>query len=1489
MPDTPNPEPTPANTETTPQTGTGAVDDAIAWISPGSILGDRYEIRSLLGHGGMGEVWHASDLKLRVEVALKSLRPEFVQSERRRDLLRTEVRTAREVVSPNVCRVYDLVVEDGHELLSMEFIDGITLLQLLKDRGPLGLRDASELASQFLAGLDAVHEAGLVHRDFKPENVMITRAGRVVVMDFGIAKSVEAETGTIIGTPAYMAPEQLRGGAVDARTDVFAAGVVLAEMISEGGVKERKTREHVWKGIREDPPKLPDSPWAPVLRRAVAADPRDRYPTARALVRALEEVTLRVAGSEDKHPYPGLAAFTEADAEHFFGRESEVEVLLRKLGRPRLLGIVGPSGAGKSSLLGAGLIPALPEGWGHIRASPGDKPFAAVARALVPRLSDDPEALAESVGFEEIDVAVSLLGRWRKRHTQAILILDQFEELFTHNTAEEQARFAELLGRLPIEANVHVLICLRDDFLAQCNDHPPLAPMLPELTLLTAPQGMALRRALVQPALVSGFRFEDEALVDDMIGEVSDERGALPLLAFAAARLWDKREREAGLLTRKAYEEIGGVGGALAQHAEATLERIGMAREPLVRELLRNLVTAQGTRAIRDRKDLLSVFEDRHAAEQVLQALIDARLLTSFEVPGADADSEPSHRIEIIHESLLAAWPRLVRWQTQDADGAQLRDQLRQVAKMWEDRGQPSDLLWTGPSLKEYQAWRERYSGGLSTTEGAFVRAMVHRAGQQRRRWTVAVAALLIVLTSGLAVVERARETAVDEARRAEASKLTALAHVELEKYPTGAFAYALKSLETYDNEEARRFVVEVLQRGPLALIAPLEAPNYNVAVSPNGEWIALNGKGNVSVLHRSGGPPRHLLARSSSLHHPPAFTPRSDRLFLGGEGDEIQSWSLPELEELEPLAFEGPTRFFVRGDRLVTITQGREEGSDATVESRRLDEGVSSVSTLLGRTPRAWAKHPGVRLDPSGARLALPLGNEELHLLQLSPSGVTPSARLVGRHPEDLYYFDGVAFHPRANAIVSQDAAGVIRLWSLEPSSGTRPLRTWEGPKRYGHPRFSPDGSLFALRAANVLHVWNLDAPAQADPFVMRQATQANPYITFGPEGRWIVAANAASAVFWPLSHRYPRVMRGLPLAVRHHFVAFTPDGAGVLTGTQADGVRLWPVSFQDGKESRYVISDSGMTAMDPTGKYVVAEAPDFSSPSARPRMVLAPIEPGPLRKLPDSTEAPGILFPRLTFDLRGRLVATAPGRGPRDAKVIRIWDLESGEQRVLGPLAGADEDLQGGFYDLGFASDGRLISLSPDGLRGWRVEDGTPEVLKVGTDWDLESTFGINADGRRLLLAFAPRHATKNEFELAYVDLETGDERPLTSHGGRVRSVALNAAGTLVVTGDRDGVVRVGSASGEEPHLLYGHGDEVFAVAVSPDEEWIASVAGDGTLRLWPMPKGPPLHTLPYEELLAKLRTLTNLRAVEDDSAPSGYRFEVGPFPGWAEVPDW
>jgi hypothetical protein len=155
-------------------------DGLTGGLVEGQIQGDRYRIRSLLGRGGMGEVWRAYDLKLRQDVAIKSLRKELLEDPRALETLRQEVRAAREVISPNVCRVFDLQELDGQELVSMEYIDGVTLHEVLVERSPLELDEAREIASQFLAGLEAIHDADLVHQDIKPENIMVTRTGRYV-------------------------------------------------------------------------------------------------------------------------------------------------------------------------------------------------------------------------------------------------------------------------------------------------------------------------------------------------------------------------------------------------------------------------------------------------------------------------------------------------------------------------------------------------------------------------------------------------------------------------------------------------------------------------------------------------------------------------------------------------------------------------------------------------------------------------------------------------------------------------------------------------------------------------------------------------------------------------------------------------------------------------------------------------------------------------------------------------------------------------------------------------------------------------------------------------------------------------------------------------------------------------------------------------------------------------------------------------------------
>ncbi len=1470
-------------TDTTPggRRGAGARKHR---LHAGRVLGNRYEIRARLGAGGMGEVWLATDLKLRTEVALKSVRSDRLASEELREILRSEVRAARAVLSPNVCRVFDLVTVSGLELVSMEYVEGVTLAEHLRSHAPLPLADARAIAAQFLAGLEAVHDASLVHRDFKPENVMITRTGRVVVMDLGIAAPSAGESEFVAGTPAYMAPEQARHEAVDARTDVFAAGVTLAEMIAAEGIRDRKRRITLWEGLRQDPPRVPESPWAAVIRKAVSPSPRDRHGSARELSRALDGVTLRVEEERGAEPYPGLVAFTAKEATRFFGREAEVEQLLRKLGRARLLALAGPSGAGKTSFLAAGLLPALPQGWGQLKFHPGDAPFSALARAL--SLATGGEAAVELRGPDDPRQLIAALSLWRSRHSQALVIADQFEELFTLHPPEVQARFADLVGRLPLEADVHVLVSIRDDFLMRCHDHEALAPLFSDPTPLRAPSGAALRRALVQPALSCGYRFESDELADEMLGAVEREHGALPLLAFAAARLWEKRDREQGVLGRQAYQEVGGVAGALAQHAEATLDRIGPERTPIVREIFSNLVTAQSTRAARDREELLSVFEasgSREAAGRVLDALVDARLLSSYEVGDPARHQEGSgRRIEIVHESLLSAWPRLVRWRTQQADAAQLRDQLDQAARTWDERGRPEALLWTGSAYLDFVAWRQRYSGGLSSRQEAFARAMTSQAEQRRRRRRWATAAVFLVMLGVIVAVGASRQQAVAQARRAEAGKLLALGQLELAAYPTAALAYATRALELSDSREGRTFALRALQRGPTAIVAPSEfAGAMRPAFSRDGRWLAASGfTPTTSVWSRNGSPPLLLSGHQGTVQL--GFGDRAD-VVVTSDANRLRFWSLPAgelLREVVPVP-EGPRELIARGDRMLTFAV---HGGEEWVHAWPVTGGEATL--LLRVKAGELGTGPG-DVDATGSRVVFPRDGQ---LFARSLTAPSAPAELLARYPRPV---EELVLHPDGKRVGvrsrgTPEAAGAARaiatrLELIDPER-KRPARVFEA-QNFG---FDGGGAWLAgkwnAEGQRFTRLWDLRGPSGAEPIELRGREDARSFWTaFSPDSRWLVTADVAGVRFWPLVHDYGHRFRASPGPFDG--LAFTPDGTRLVSATQQAGQRVWQLTGEPADQGRRLADVArgqfNRAAPGPRGERVLVGGVGGA--------FVLPLDGGPGRPLTGFDRRTWVI--PVAFGPHGKLVAAAALRGPRADKVIRVWDLGSARLlHTLGPLDAADDGgFVGGFRDIQLTTGGELLSVSTEGLQLWNLERSTSETLIDGR-WS-EPRMAASADGRHVLVFAQPREGEAGKAELVHLDRATGAVQPLPAYGSDVLAVAVDAAGEVVAAGGRDGVVRVGLVRGGEPHLLYAEGGVIRAVAMSPDGRRIAAGSTDGSIHVWSTPdlSRTPFQALPREELRRALHSLTNLRTVEDATAENGYRLQPAAFPGWETVPDW
>ena len=291
-------------------------------FTPGTVLAERYRIIGLLGRGGMGEVYRADDLKLGQPVALKFLPRRFASEKDRLERFYAEVRIARQVSHPNVCRVYDVGEIDGQHYLSMEYVDGEDLASLLKRIGRLPPDKALEIARELCAGLAAAHERGVLHRDLKPANVMLDGRGRARITDFGLAIAAsEVVEGEVSGTPAYMAPEQLAGKPASVRSDIYSLGLVLYELSTGRKAFDSATLQELKRKHTEDAPASPSS-IAPgfdpaverVILRCLEKDPSARPASAAQIAAALpggDPLAAAIAAGETPSPEMVAAAGEE--------------------------------------------------------------------------------------------------------------------------------------------------------------------------------------------------------------------------------------------------------------------------------------------------------------------------------------------------------------------------------------------------------------------------------------------------------------------------------------------------------------------------------------------------------------------------------------------------------------------------------------------------------------------------------------------------------------------------------------------------------------------------------------------------------------------------------------------------------------------------------------------------------------------------------------------------------------------------------------------------------------------------------------------------------------------------------------------------------------------------------------------------------------------------------------------------------------------------
>ncbi|ADB76044.1 hypothetical protein Gobs01_04567 [Geodermatophilus obscurus DSM 43160] len=559
-------------------------------------------------------------------------------------------------------------------------------------------------------------------------------------------------------------------------------------------------------------------------------------------------------------PYRGLYPFRVQDASLFFGREDLTDRLVREVTRRPLVAVVGPSGSGKSSVVFAGLLPQLLQqpGWVSVSMRPAQasSPLHALAGAILPVLEPDrseTERLAAMDPLTDVlrdghlpDVISRVLVR--QHATRLVLVVDQFEELFGRGVSADATQFIRtLLSALPDQRGTQsaftTVLTLRADFLGNALQDPVMAQALEDSVTTIGQMGRDQLRSVILRPLPPDVRYE-AGLVQRILGDVGEEPGSLPLLEFALTLLWEKQER--GLLSHAAYEELGGVDGALATYAERVFsEQVRPEDQDEARRLFIQLVRPSDAAPVRRVARRAELGEARW---QLGQRIAATRLLV------ADRDAAGAESVELVHEALIDGWTRLHTWVAEDMAFRAWQEQLRASVSAWEKVRRDTGALLRGAQLAEAERWLQERQDDLSETEQDFIKLSKTFRGRSVRRLRLAVATLtvLLLVASGLGVVvTKQRNQAAQQSRVAESSLLASEAMSLAGSRPDVALALAAAAYRRANSPEATRILTRMAtdhQDTDALLLTSLQSVS-GVQFNPtDSNVLAVQGDGGITL-----------------------------------------------------------------------------------------------------------------------------------------------------------------------------------------------------------------------------------------------------------------------------------------------------------------------------------------------------------------------------------------------------------------------------------------------------------------------------------------------------------------------------------------------------------------------------------------------------------------------------------------------------------------
>jgi WD40 repeat protein/class 3 adenylate cyclase len=1245
----------------------------------------------------------------------------------------------------------------------------------------------------------------------------------------------------------------------------------------------------------------------------------------RLLIKAIKGIPLGVEEEPEARPgicpYRGLEVFEEEHAEFFFGRDADVQRLLEILKTGRFLAVLGPSGSGKSSLVRAGLVPAIRRGalpgsgdWQVTVLKPGAEPLTVLGSHVVDlfpagAIHDTVDRLESDERTLHLAVAQGMLRR--PAEERVLWVVDQFEEVFTlcRDEGQRRAFIANLLhaGLNPGGRSV-VVITMRADFYPKFSAYPELAQAVSASDFLAWPmEEWALAQTIEEPARVAGLELE-EGLTDQILSDLREAPGALPLMEHALLELWERRRGT--MLTLEAYRQIGGVEGALARRADEVYAAFSPLEQSVARRVLLRLTQpGDGTEDTRRRASMTELSgraEEGEAVEQVVGAMTDARLLTA----GTDAASQEQW-IDVSHEALIRAWPRLRGWLEEDRTGLRTHRRLTEAAQEWERLDRDPDALYRGARLAAAAEWAERNRDAMNELEEEFLRESAETEERSRRsrvrRLRVAAAALGtgLAVVAALAVVAFLQKGRADEQQLlARSRELAATSLEQIERDPQLALLLAIESYEIAPTAQAEAAIRRALVNSHLRRVLPVRSAEVTFFdLGPDGKLIATTSPDGSAVLwdRRSG-------ERLVALEDPedgvppggegpedgppifPTFSPDGS-LFLAGRPDRSALiWSVPD------------GRLVTRVEDVFAVGGWTPDGGSVLVVGTDDVARLHDSSTGEVRAEFRGSALPGVGVAPRAT---------------LSPDGRTvamsdgPNVRVVrvttGR---TLAVFRGAPreFSEDGRYLIADFDEDSVQIFDVRSRRLVRVLDV--GPLAYGA-ALSPDGRRLLTGHEDGARIWEVRSGQRLVELLGHGGAVFT--VSFSPDGRTALTSGEDSTVrLWDVeTGRTLAVLAGHAGAVER--AVFTPDGRSVVSSVIERGdVRIWEVGSGETAVLRGHEAPVTTARFSPDGRSILSAGVDGT---ARGWDVATERQISILRPPRFSGAFEVILFAEFGGDRLGVISGYQGGPGSfPEQEPARLWDVRSGEVRLEIARSGdrtCRKEAACPFVDAALSPDGtRLATVGEDGaLRLWDAVDGDelatarlgrrassvewtpdgasivalaelageqgPDVGPVGSSIVVVDSvrlreireFGqgpgaffragleLSADGSLVAVAFGDRTAR-------VFDVATGRLVAELPHAGPVSDVGFSPNGQFLVTASSDAPT-IWDLDSQRPLVeLFGHRAGVFSVEFSPDGSSILSAGVDQTIRIWRCEVCAPIDEVLR---LARSRALRELTPAE------------------------